>query len=63
MLKKHDFRRRKAVKTKAAGEHPQRNAQFETIERLVDDYQQAGNPVMSVDTKKRVNIPSIFALL
>lgn len=59
LLKQHDFRRRKAVKTKATGEHPQRNAQFETIQQLVDDYQQAGNPAMSVDTKKRVNRPAL----
>ena len=59
LLKQHDFRRRKAVKSKATGEHPQRNAQFENIQRLVDDYQQAGNPVMSVDTKKRVNRPAL----
>ena len=59
LLKQHDFRRRKAFKTKATGEHPQRNAQFENIQRLVNDYQQAGNPVMSVDTKKRVNRPAL----
>jgi len=52
LLKQHGFRRRKAMKTKATGDHPQRNEQFETIERLIDDYQQAGNPVMSMDTKK-----------
>lgn len=53
LLKQHDFRRRKAQKTLATGEHPQRNEQFEKIEQLVEDYQQAGNPVMSMDTKKR----------
>lgn len=52
-LEQHDFRRRKAQKTLATGEHPQRNEQFEKIEQLVEDYQQAGNPVMSMDTKKR----------
>ena len=53
LLEQHDFRRRKAQKTLATGEHPQRNEQFEKIEQLVEDYQQAGNPVMSMDTKKR----------
>ena len=53
LLKQHNFRRRKAVKTKATGDHPQRNAQFENIQRLLDDYQHSGNPVMSVDTKKK----------
>jgi hypothetical protein len=53
LLKQHHFRRRKASKTQATGAHPQRNEQFEKIEQLVGDYQQVGNPVMSMDTKKR----------
>lgn len=54
LLDKHKFRRRKAFKTKATGNNPQRNEQFEKIEVLVDSYKKAGNPVMSMDTKKRV---------
>ncbi|NER34398.1 MAG: hypothetical protein F6J93_10280 [Oscillatoria sp. SIO1A7] len=53
LLDKHDFRRRKAFKAKATGDNPQRNEQFENIEKLVETYQQAGNPVMSMDTKKK----------
>ena len=53
LLKQHHFRRRKASKTQATGAHPQRNEQFEKIEQLVGDYQQVGNPVMSMDIKKR----------
>lgn len=53
LLEQHDFRRRKAQKTLVTGAHPHRNEQFEKIEQLVEDYQQAGNPVMSMDTKKR----------
>jgi hypothetical protein len=52
LLKKHNFRKRKAVKTLATGESEHRNEQFETIERLNQTYQAAGNPVMSMDTKK-----------
>jgi hypothetical protein len=52
LLKKHHFRKRKAVKTLATGTSEQRNEQFETIERLKETYQAAGNPVMSMDTKK-----------
>jgi hypothetical protein len=52
LLKKHHFRKRKAVKTLATGSSDQRNEQFETIERLKETYQAAGNPVMSMDTKK-----------
>jgi len=52
LLEKHNYRKRKAVKSLATGEHPQRNQQFENIARLKDVYQAAGNPVLSMDTKK-----------
>jgi hypothetical protein len=52
LLEKHHFRKRKAVKTLATGASEHRNAQFETIARLKETYQAAGNPVMSMDTKK-----------
>lgn len=52
LLEQHNFRKRKAVKKLSAGESEQRNAQFENIERLKQDYQATGNPVMSMDTKK-----------
>lgn len=52
LLEKHNFRKRKALKTLATGESKHRNEQFETIERLKQTYQAAGNPVMSMDTKK-----------
>jgi hypothetical protein len=52
LLKKHQFHKRKAVKTLSAGESEQRNEQFETIASLKQTYQAAGNPVMSMDTKK-----------
>ena len=55
LLKKHNFRRRQAFKTKATGSNPHRNEQFEKINSLVEDYQQKGNPVMSMDTKKKKN--------
>ena len=52
LLEKHHYRKRKAQKRLATGEHPQRNEQFENIERLKSAYQSVGNPVMSMDTKK-----------
>jgi hypothetical protein len=52
LLEKHHYRKRKAQKRLATGEHPQRNQQFENIERLQQAYQAAGNPVLSMDTKK-----------
>jgi hypothetical protein len=40
-------------KTKEGASHPDRDAQFEHINRQVRLFQQAGQPVVSVDTKKR----------
>jgi hypothetical protein len=52
LLAKHHYRRRQAQKMRATGSHPQRNEQFENIDRLKQQYQSAGNPVLSMDTKK-----------
>ena len=40
-------------KTKEGGTNPDRNAQFENIYRKVREHQEAGQPVISVDTKKK----------
>ncbi len=53
LLKKHQCRRRQALKRKATGSNPNRNEQFEKIHALVETYQAVGEPVISMDTKKR----------
>jgi hypothetical protein len=40
-------------KTQEGTDHPDRNAQFEHINAAVMDFQQRGQPVISVDTKKK----------
>jgi transposase len=40
-------------KTREGSDHEDRDAQFEYINRQVMDYQQRGQPVISVDTKKK----------
>lgn len=40
-------------KTREGGSHPDRNAQFEYIYHLTQDFQQRGQPVISVDAKKK----------
>ena len=40
-------------KTREGSSHPDRNAQFEYINRQVRAFQRAGRPVVSVDSKKR----------
>jgi hypothetical protein len=53
LLKNHDYVKRKPLKKKAAGGHVNRNAQFERIAELRMSYEAEGNPVISVDTKKK----------
>jgi len=54
LLKKHNFRRRKAFKTLPGQENIEnRDEQFKNIERLKEEYEKEGNPVLSMDVKKR----------
>lgn len=55
LLFKHHFRRRQAFKDEASRQVEQRDEQFQNIERLTAAARQQGNPVMSMDVKKRVN--------
>lgn len=43
-------------KTREGKEHPDRDAQFEHINRRVQAYRRGGRPAVSVDTKKKENI-------
>jgi len=53
LFKKHGYVKRKPLKKLAAGGHVNRNAQFERIAELRTSYEAEGNPVISVDTKKK----------
>lgn len=53
LLKQHGFVRRKAQKRTRTGEHRDRDAQFQKIAELKEQYFCDGNPVMSIDTKKK----------
>ena len=54
LLGRHGYVKRQARKSQAMGpRHPDRNAQFENIARLKRDYLAAGQPVLSIDTKKK----------
>lgn len=53
LLKKHGYVKRKAKKQQAMGTTPNRNKQFEKIARLRKKYQADGNPILSIDTKKK----------
>ncbi len=60
LLKKHGFSKRKALKKRAIGTSNYRNEQFENIERLKEEHLAAGNPVVSVDTKKKEFIGNLY---
>lgn len=45
--------KRKAQKKQTTGINKSRNAQFENIARLDTEYREAGNPIISFDTKKK----------
>jgi hypothetical protein len=53
LLRKHNYRRRKAQKKQTMKTAQDKNAQFENIARLKAEYQAAGNPIISFDTKKK----------
>jgi hypothetical protein len=56
LLEKYHFRPRQAFKVEAGKKNiPQRDEQFKNIERLKQEYTAQGNPVMSMDVKKRVD--------
>jgi hypothetical protein len=53
LLKAHGFVRRKAQKRTRTGEHRDRDAQFQKIAALKEQYLSDGHPVISIDTKKK----------
>ena len=54
LLEKHNFRRRQAFKTLSGKENiTDRDEQFKNIEKLKEEYSQEGNPVLSMDVKKK----------
>ena len=53
LLERHNFRRRKAFKSVAGKQVEQRDEQFKNIEKIVVQAEKKGNPVMSMDVKKK----------
>lgn len=60
LLRKHNYRRRKAQKRESKKNVPQRNEQFEHIIRLKAEYEAAGKPVISMDTKKKEQLGNLY---
>jgi len=55
LLAYHGYKKRSLRKSKAIGQNEQRNEQFENISRLKAEYEANGDPVISIDTKKRAH--------
>ena len=53
LLKRLNFSLQANCKTREGANHPDRNAKFEHINAKVKTFQAAGQPVISVDTKKK----------
>jgi len=53
LLTQMDYSLQSTRKTREGGQHADRDAQFAHIARTVSEYQAVGDPVISVDTKKK----------
>ena len=60
LLKKHGYVKRKARKIQSTGQYQERDRQFRKIARLKRRAQRAGNPVISVDTKKKERLGNLY---
>jgi hypothetical protein len=60
LLEKHGLGRRKALKKRAFKKHPQQDRQFQIIAEYRRIYEESGNPILSIDTKKKELIGQFF---
>lgn len=60
LLDLEGYHRRQAQKTLPMGQSPDRDAQFRNIERLRHQYLESGDPILSMDTKKRELLGSFY---
>lgn len=60
LLKKHNYRRRKAQKRQTMKTVPGRNEQFENIARLIAKYRASHNPLVSMDVKKKEYLGNFY---
>ena len=60
MLYKHHFRKRKIQKRKTVKQVEHRNEQFERIAQFKKEYAAQGNPVVSIDAKKKELLGDLY---
>lgn len=56
LLKANDYRLQANKKSKEGTDHPDRDAQFQHINEQTQEFLDTGDPVVSVDTKKKENV-------
>jgi hypothetical protein len=59
-MEEQDLRLRKIAKDLAGGHSPDRDTQFERITHLIAQYEAAGNPYFSIDTKAKEHLGKLF---
>jgi len=59
-MEEQDLRLRKIAKDLAGGHSPDRETPFERITRLIAQYEAAGHPSLSIDTKAKEHLGKLF---
>ena len=59
LLKAHGFVKRKIQRKTSTGEFRDRDKQFKNIEKIKKKYMKSGNPILSVDTKKKEKLGNL----
>jgi hypothetical protein len=54
------FARRQIAKVLPGGQTPDRDPQFRHLAHLIQDVQEAGNPILSIDTKKKESLGTLY---
>ena len=60
LLKKHGYVKRQAQKKQTTGITKNRNEQFKNLARITEEYELQGNPIISMDTKKKEFIGNLY---
>jgi hypothetical protein len=60
MLDTLGFARRQMAKVLPGGDSPHRDAQFRPVSHLIQEFLEAGNPVLSIDTKKKAFLGTLY---
>ena len=60
LLKKHGYVKRQAQKKQTTGITKNRNEKFKNLARITEEYELQGNPIISMDTKKKEFIGNLY---